>query len=533
MYKILIADDEGIVIEALKFIIEKNFDGQCEIQSAKTGRSVIELAETFRPDIALMDIQMPGINGIEAMKEIRKTNSNIIFIIISAFNKFDYAKEAINIDVLEYINKPIQHDKIVATLKTAMKKIDQERTRRSDDLKIKEKLEIVVPFIESGFIYSILFTQNTVADTDNYRQLLSVDENSGFIMVIECGDTTGEGKLDNAIGSGVKIQNYYPSLRGIVKEYFPRAIVGSAMANKVICFVPAKHVAASEEYDKRIALIDSTREMVRVLKASCELSFRVGIGDIATIENAADSYQEANKALAFASGSVAHAKDLPVQLSFDAEYPIENEHRLYELTTEGDEVRAVEEAKRFFSFLVASYPGLDMDIRLKVLEVVLWCEKLAYESGGMTYHFASRHDYLNSINAMDSYAEMESWFIGKISEAVGNIKAKKIESTLSTVEKAKEYILDNYSKDISLDDVSKQVNISPYYFSKMFKAELGINFIDYLTDIRMNQAKKLLAAGELSMKEICSAVGYSDPNYFSRTFKKNVGVTPTEYREKV
>ena len=75
MYKVMLADDEGIVIESLSFIIEKNFGGQCEIASAKTGRSVIELAETFRPDIAFMDIQMPGINGIEAMKEIRNRNA--------------------------------------------------------------------------------------------------------------------------------------------------------------------------------------------------------------------------------------------------------------------------------------------------------------------------------------------------------------------------------------------------------------------------------------------------------------------------
>ena len=80
MYKILLADDEGIVIDSLKYIIEKEFKDLCEIQTAKTGRMVIELAESFRPDIAVMDIQMPGINGIEAMREIRRTNSNVIFI---------------------------------------------------------------------------------------------------------------------------------------------------------------------------------------------------------------------------------------------------------------------------------------------------------------------------------------------------------------------------------------------------------------------------------------------------------------------
>ena len=100
-YKIMLADDEGIVIDSLKFIIEKEFGDQCAIEFAKTGRSVIELAENFRPDIAIMDIQMPGINGIEAMREIRETNTNVVFIVMSAYDKFDYAKEAIKLGVLE------------------------------------------------------------------------------------------------------------------------------------------------------------------------------------------------------------------------------------------------------------------------------------------------------------------------------------------------------------------------------------------------------------------------------------------------
>ena len=82
-----------------------------------------------------------------------------------------------------------------------------------------------------------------------------------------------------------------------------------------------------------------------------------------------------------------------------------------------------------------------------------------------------------------------------------------------------------------LDDVSRAVNISPYYFSKIFKENTGENFIEYLTNIRIDKAKELLGTTEYSMKEICSMVGYSDPNYFSRSFKKNVGVTPTEYKE--
>ena len=147
MYKIMLADDEGIVIDSVKFIIEKEFGNECIVEFAKTGRSVIELAESFRPDIAIMDIQMPGINGIDSMKEIRKTNNNVIFIVMSAFDKFDYAKEAIKLGVMDYITKPMERTKLLAALKKAMALVDREREKRSNDLLIREKLETVLPVI--------------------------------------------------------------------------------------------------------------------------------------------------------------------------------------------------------------------------------------------------------------------------------------------------------------------------------------------------------------------------------------------------
>ena len=160
MYRIMLADDEGIVIDALKFIIEKSFGDTCVVEYAKTGRSVIELAESFRPDIAIMDIQMPGINGIEAIKEIQKNNSNIIFLVLTAHDRFDYAREAISLGVMEYVNKPINRDKMVDIISRAMHIIDTNRAKRRTDLSNKEKLETVIPFIESGFIYAVLFQEN-------------------------------------------------------------------------------------------------------------------------------------------------------------------------------------------------------------------------------------------------------------------------------------------------------------------------------------------------------------------------------------
>lgn len=198
MYKIMLADDEGIVIDSLTYIIRQNFGDRCEIVSAKTGRSVIELAESFRPDIAFMDIQMPGINGIEAMKEIRKNNANLIFIVMSAYDKFDYAKEAINLGVLDYLNKPVNQRKIVAVLQRAMELIDARREKRSRDLEIREKLEIVVPMIEQGFVMAGLLQEGETSGIENYRQLLGMTEENLFTLVLEFGEEQEGGTHDES-----------------------------------------------------------------------------------------------------------------------------------------------------------------------------------------------------------------------------------------------------------------------------------------------------------------------------------------------
>lgn len=529
MYKIMLADDEGIVIDSLKFIIEKEFGDECQIEYAKTGRSVIELAENYRPDIAIMDIQMPGINGIDAMKEIRANNKNIIFIVMSAYDKFDYAKEAIKLGVMEYITKPMEKNKIIAALQKAMGKIDKERMKRSNDLLIREKLETVVPIIESGLIYNMLFQEHFTEDIDNYKNLLGITQDQAYMLAVVCGDGQEGSHMTNAVGSSVKMQQHDKVVRECMKEYYPNCIVGSAMGNKLAVMIPCD--GDKMEYNERIAIIEKSRELVRDLRRKTDISFRVGISSVKTLEEARDSYKEALNALTMTTGSVAHVDDLPIGCQYEADYPIHLEKRLFTEVKNGETDHAIATAETYFDLVAANYADDLMNMRLKVLEFALFAEHLAYESGGMTYEFRAREDYLPTIMAINDLDTLKKWFRDKIGTATHNVSCKASEKSMSVVETAKEYIQNNYSRDISLDDVSRTVNISPYYFSKIFKEEIGEGFVEYLTGIRMEKAKELLNTTEYSMKEICSMVGYADPNYFSRSFKKNVGVTPTEYKE--
>ncbi len=528
MYRIMLADDEGIVIDSLKFIIEKEFGSECEVEFAKTGRSVIELAERFRPDIAIMDIQMPGINGIDAMREIKQFSKGTVFIVMSAYDKFDYAKEAIKLGVLEYINKPMERTKIVSTIRKAMEVIDSERKKRSDDLLIKEKLETIEPIIENGLIYNILLQENFDEDIDNYKTILGVEDNYGYMISVICGDSQVGTHMTNAVGSSVKISNHYTEVRECLKEFFP-CKVGSVMANKIAVLVP--YANAQMDLGERSALIERARELVRYMRKKVDISFRIGIGSVRELRELGESYKEALNALNASTGSVAHADDLPIGCDYEEDYPIDIEKDLFDSISRGDVNEANLHLDKFCNWMWENNSNNIMGIKIKILEFAMYAERLAYLNGGLTYKFNSRDNYLPEIMSMDSFEELKTWFSEKVSTACRDIMNKREEKSNDSIMNAKEYINSNFAKDISLDDVSRVVDISPYYFSKIFKEETGENFIEYLTNVRMEKAKDLLKNSNYSMKEICSLCGYQDPNYFSRTFKKNVGVTPTEFKD--
>lgn len=530
MYRILLADDEGIMLESLKNIINSNFGSECEIACAKTGRGGVELAESFRPDIAFIDIQMPGLSGIQAMKEIRKFNQSTIFIVISAYDKFHYAQESINLGVMEYLTKPVNKKRIVEVCMKAMRQVDETRQKRSDDLKIREKLETVVPILESGYIYNLLLQDDFHTYQSNYRELLNIKKEYAFMAVVEFGDSLENGVLTNAVGASVRASGFYPEFREIARGFFD-CLVGPVMGNRIVLLVP--HETGRVEYEERVEILTRMRNLIYRLENRIDSKFRGGIGRVCPLENVKDSYSEALRALREDSSHVVHINDIPSIQDYDGEYPLDLENRYFQRTMDADYTGCADAANRFFDWMVENYSDYRTDIEIKVLELVMRVEYSAFFKGSVKYGFRYRENYLRDIGSCRDYGELRSWFLEKTEAVCRGMATTKEKESESVVAKAKAYINENYQKDISLDDVSRMVDISPYYFSKLFKQEQGENFIEYLTRTRMNKARQLLKNQSYSIKEICAMCGYSDPNYFSRIFKKYEGVTPSEYRERL
>ena len=344
MFRILVADDEGIMLESIKSIILSNFGSECQVACVKTGRAVIEQAEAFRPDIAIVDIQMPGLSGIQAIREVRRFNSSMVFIIITAYDKFSYAQEAVNLGVMEFITKPVNKKKILDVCIRAMHQVEEARKKLSDDLKIREKLELVVPMIESGFIYNLLRDDTDIYRKD-YLEMLDIKVRYGFAIVLEFGDGVVDGLMTNAVGANVRLNKYYTQLRELVKDYFD-CITGPVMGNRIVLFVPFER--EKTRYEERVEIITRTRNMIYRLEAGIDMQFRGGIGMVTPVEEAMDSYKGALRALRESDSHVVHITDIPAIANYDGEYPLKLENQYFQRGAKADKEGAAACANEFF-----------------------------------------------------------------------------------------------------------------------------------------------------------------------------------------
>ena len=187
-------------------------------------------------------------------------------------------------------------------------------------------------------------------------------------------------------------------------------------------------------------------------------------------------------------------------------------------------------AEGFFEWMHSQQAVTREDIEIKILEMVMNAERRAFFAGTLKYNVNSRRSYIRELQSCTDIENLKKWFLDKTREICTKLENSKEKEAGSIIDRAKEYINENFRRDISLDDVSSQVNISPYYFSKIFKEETGENFIEYLTRVRIDKAKELLVDANVSVKEAGIQSGYSDPNYFSRIFKKQTDMTPSEYK---
>jgi two-component system response regulator YesN len=528
----MVVDDEQIVLDSVRFMVEKDIGDSVVIEIARSGREAIEKAAIFRPDIVIMDIKMPGISGLDAIASIKEFHSGALFIIITAYEKFDFAVEALNLGVIEYINKPLSRVKLVAAIRSAISIKVEERRKLDTELEVKEKMGFILPVLESGFIYSVVFSDDHSNELETYRRILNIDANGGYVMTIEFGEKGDESGLANKIGSSIKSQKFYPLLRDAIKESCS-CIVGPVMLNRVVTFVTCD--CDTPEYEQRIEALNVATDVYNKLHDEVGLDFYIGIGkSYKLLDNIYKSYEESIKAIGYAVESgIVHINDIPLERNFAGVYPENDEKLLLKKITAGDSDACLVVFDRIFEWLKGEYGDNLQEIIASLTELVVMLGRIAKDYGISDSSLVSGNTYINKFLSIDDISTLKTWLKNRIRFLADEVTSVKETKLSGIIVSARDYIFNNYCKDITLEDVSKEVNVSPNYFSKLFKDETGSNFIDYVTTLRIEKAKKLLCDSKRYNKEICYQIGYSDPNYFSRIFKKIVGVTPTEYKSSI
>ncbi len=526
-YKVLVVDDEPIAVESVIYMLNKNFEEIEICGSARSGKDAIEKAYNLHPDIIIMDINMPGINGLEAMKQIRGVNPNVLFIIMSAFDYFDYAVEALNLGVVEYLLKPVKEVTLTETMTKALEQIRVRETNIQKTLEQQERMEMIIPVLETGFMNSLCLYSGSTEELKSYCQLFGFVNGGGYVMALEFGQKKSH-KIENKIGAGVYGEKMYGEYKKIIQSKL-KAIVGPIMLNRIIVYVFDEN--KTQDYEQKS---HSVEEAGRILERAIRIypDIFIGIGRYyENIEEAKKSYQEALFALGVLTSDkegeeaqILHVDDILERIEYtDSDY----EDQLEEICLHAAEQEENELTALFHE--VYGRMSRDSSMTLEVLKNSMI---------GLVTSFASRwksavgnyYDVLKDIIGTESKDRLYSIVRNFLERTADRIQEGRKIKVNSIIDKANKYMQQNFAREISLEEVAREVNLSPYYFSRFYKEETGVNFSDRLTEIRMETAKELLKKDEYTIKDVCYMTGYTEPNYFSKIFKKVTGATPTEYK---
>ncbi|HHW00461.1 MAG TPA: response regulator [Clostridiaceae bacterium] len=530
MYKVIISDDEETTRSAFKLMICNHFPELEVIAEAETGREAIELACEHKPHIMIMDVRMPGIDGLQAIAEIKQQNPEIRFIVVSAYDHFKYANEAIRLGVDDYILKPPKRKDIINVINKVIHAIESDKKKRDRLLDLEEKINSLIPMLENEFAYALIFGDIEKIRNINYPSLLGINFEAGISMIACFNKSSYPDNIRNELGKNYMNHKVLELIKVFFDEQEIPCIVSPMISGKINIFI-AKN-AGEDAYAARLWSIDIAKDLLKKIQLSTNVKCIIGIGEYhECIDGLLTSYNEALTSLSHSvePGGIVHFGDIKGAHVQQRKYPIHLERVLCDKLRTGDVKESLDAFNEFFSVISEEeIPRLQSYIS----ELMVVISRVIYEfenedSALYTFDLNERE----KLYKLSSHQEILNWSISKIrliAETVDNIKKKHADSIIA---KAIEFINENYTKDINLADVSKYVAVSPYYLSKLFKSERDKNFIEYLTDLRIEAAKKMLMDSEMSAKEVCYAVGYSDPSYFSKVFRKITGLTPVEFRE--
>jgi two-component system response regulator YesN len=212
-------------------------------------------------------------------------------------------------------------------------------------------------------------------------------------------------------------------------------------------------------------------------------------------------------------------------------YPLEKERQLLGRVRVGDRTGAKEILNQILGDILFNSAGRPEVLKARLLELSVVLSRAAVEGGGSLERLLGLNfAYVEELATLEAIEEICAWIVKVLDAFLDEVYAAAESTDLPVIRHAVSYIKEHFWEELTLEDVAQEVHFSPYYVSRLFKEELGLTFIEYLTKIRIDEAKRLLLETNMTVSEISDLVGYQDPSYFTKVFKKREGVTPTQFR---
>ncbi len=515
MLRAIIADDEQYIIELIISLVNWNDLGISVIGQASTGREALNLIVKEKPEIVISDIRMPGMDGLNLVKNVKELNIETNFILISGHKEFQYAYGAIKYGVEYYMLKPINEKELVRNLVQITDKIKSKEAEAS-------RMEDIIGNSRERFLRDIVNIPQSICSQSNeslkkefqlnynyskFRLLLLkadykivLDEKQKRIIIDQINNLLTASKTPN---------NY--------------EITSISMTNQVLSLISYDDITVLE-------LFKNAFEEIKLHYSDyCYLTLGIGpqvtsVGEL--------NYKSVMKKIVY---RLAYGPNRIIESevnSFKAFVPLKDES--LNTLQKNIELADLEQIISWLESNQAVFLATGLDPYNQYLEAKKCVE---YIMNGISNHYkdAGNNPYSQEIldaNLYDSYTRQKLFVSLKdyCINAVNDFLAKKASDDTKYVRFAKQYVIDHYSESISLNDISEKIYLNSAYFSTLFKKQTGTSFTDYLINYRIDIAKKLLKESNLKIGEIAAKIGYKSSKHFSKLFSSIAGISPSDYR---
>ena len=534
--KVFLVEDEMVIRRGIKNSIDWEKEGYIFCGEASDGELAYPMIIKEKPDILITDIRMPFMDGLELCKLVKKELPNIKILILSGYDEFDYAKEAIRLGVTEYLLKPISSGKLLEALNGVSESIRREKEDKDLVRKYMEEMRENTEHEKQKFFEQMIAGNLSMADALETGKKYEMSLSAGMYNLLLFRFTLGEEnrKSGELLGEAeYAIEKLTERLEYVFE--FQRGVEGWAFL-----------LMADNEEQMSERVKELSKDLEEIMKNYSTIAYFGGIGQpVARLRELEESFREAERALA-----ARFTMELNRIISVDDIRMAQNVDTLddIEITSFGEieKTRTMlekflnngveDEIDEFVDVYIHELPEENLKSVLMRQYIIMdayivmmsFCEKIEGIEGEMQ---AQSEELKNSMKTIQTVEEIKNYIRMLLKKIIGVRDTISGRRYSDIIEIAKDQIRKTYMSDeISLNTVAAEVGMSPSYFSSIFSKEMGKTFVEYLTEIRMDRAKELLMCSSMKTSEIGYEVGYKDPHYFSYIFKKTQNCTPKEFR---